>query len=415
MGLDDALDRDIGIVPCVIQMEETGVGADRETFECLDLVLEHQKQGCAEEIEDLVGYYVNPKSDKQVRELLFNRLRLPSVRRTQAGLPSTEDEALELLRDRHPVVPLIQDYRAKGILQCNFVSAVLRDLQHHGDGRVRPDISLITAVTGRLASKVVNLIAWPKDKELRRGFVAKPGCVFLSGDYSQIELRVLAHVAQEPTMLQAFREGLDLHRLTAADVTGKRLEDVTDEERQAAKRVNFGVPYGISAKGLHAMLEHLGWTLTGCEQFLAKYFLVRKKVALWMDATKAEARRHGYVRDFLGRICRVPEVKSVHHWIRSSGERQAINAPIQMGAQSIMKVAMAKLWPYIEIINQELGYCRVIIQIHDDLKLETEERLVPVVLPIVKHCMETAVKISVPIPVEFKMGKTWGSMEEVHG
>lgn len=412
-GLSDALARDCRVVPMVMDMEVNGTPASKDYFECLDLIYAAKLEDITAEIQQMVKYEINPGSDDQIADLLFNRLKLKAPRRTKGGGASTDDEVLNLLRNRNPVIPLIQDYRNAKVMKSNFVSSVLTNLALHGDGRVRPDFIMTRVVTGRLASKVVNLLAYPKEKLLRDGFQAGPGRVFVSGDYSQIELRVLAHMSQDEGMIECFMTGRDLHRETASVIFNIPPEEVTSEQRRAAKFVNFGIPYGRTAQGLLNQLEELGWTLFECEELLSGWHKTWRKASLYLTAVKDEARRYGLVRDLFGRYRLVPEVRSTFSHIREAGLRQAINAPIQSGSQGIIKEAMGLLVPVYREIQCQGHYITPLMQIHDDIVWEMDEGIVSWVIPIIKGIMENAVTLSVPITVEFKLGRKWGSMEGV--
>jgi DNA polymerase-1 len=243
--------------------------------------------------------------------------------------------------------------------------------------------------------------------------------VFVSGDYSQIELRVLAHVSQEPTMIEVFNSGGDIHNEMAAIVFKVLSELVSQAQRYAVKKVNFGIPYGITASGLFKFLGPVGWTLKDCERLIADWFYRFSQVAAYMDRTRTFARRHRYVEDMFGRRRLIPEVLSAHQFVREAGLRQAGNQPIQTGANSILKEAMAQLVPIYKRLQQDGHYIWPLLPIHDDLLWEMDESIITWAIPVIKAIMENClnymdppVPFSVPLVVDFKVGKRWGSMEK---
>jgi DNA polymerase-1 len=410
------LDRDCGVVPMVVDMERHGMEVDRPHFEQLGEDYEQRKWVVVEKIKDLVGYKVNPGSSDQVRDLLFKRLGLNPKWRTKDGADSTNAAALEALEDAHPVVPLITEYRELDKMQGTFVKGVLDNSARWTDERCRTHLLMITASTGRFAAKEPNLLAFPQEdrsaegKPLRDGFVAGEGKVFVSGDYSQIELRVLAHMSQEPTMLEVFRNGGDIHRETAAEVFKVPADLVTPAQRAAVKKVNFGIPYGITDIGLFKFLESDGWTRKACEQLINNWFSRFSNVAGFMNGVRTFARRHRYVEDMFGRRRLIPEVLSAHQFVREAGLRQAGNQPIQTGANSILKESMVRLTPVYKQLQREGHYIWPLLPIHDDLLWVMDEAVVSWVIPLIKSIMEGCVTLSVPIVVDFKVGKRWGSM-----
>lgn len=325
LGLEDTLNRDMGIVEMVVDMMDTGILLDMDWFEALRIMFEDDAQTTMVRIEALAGRYVNPNSSKQVGEMLM-----------EMGHPvnSTGSEELDRLRDV-PVVAAIQDYRQVQKLLGTYVVKMPRMVD--GEGRIHTDLSMTRTETGRLASSKPNLQNIPmrtkQGRLIRQGFVAQPGCRLVSGDLSQIEMRLAAHMSQDPYMMQIFLDGLDIHTMTAARAYRKDPADVDPKtERYPMKRTGFGVLYGITAAGLLDVFTHegvVGYTERDCERFIADWFATFPRVKEWERDVEAEARRTGMVRDMFGRVRYVPEVYSALPFVREAGLRQAVNAPIQ--------------------------------------------------------------------------------------
>jgi uracil-DNA glycosylase family 4 len=422
LDLEGPLERDCGIVPMIVDMEQTGIAVDIDYYKKLVQTYTERRDAEAKEIEALLGRPFDPASRDQVERLLFKEMKLKTKFKTKGGKDSTSSEVLETFEDEHPVVGHILKYREYDKMRAAFAEGVLRNALRHSDKRCHTHISTIRVVTGRLASKEPNLLAFPQParseegKPLRDGFVAGEGKVFLSGDYSQIELRVLAHESQEPTMIHIFHDGGDIHRATAAEVFEVDYAEVTDQQRYPIKTVNFGIPYGITASGLSRQLLKMGlegWNVEACDKLIEKWFKNFQHVAGYMSRIQSDARRYERVRDLYGRQRLIPEVRSAWEWVRSAGLRQAGNAPIQMGAGSIMKEAMRLLVPIYQDFNSQGTYIKPLLQIHDDLLWEVDELALPILMPIIKTVMENCTQLSVPLVVDFSVGKRWGSMEKI--
>jgi DNA polymerase-1 len=417
-NLQGPLDRDYSIVPMIIAMEKVGLQVDTNHMEELGESYAKRKLEVIDEIAAMFMRYIDPASHDQVRDLLFNQLGLKPKWRTKGGSLSTNQEVLETIEQDHPVVPLILKYRELDKMQGTFVGGVLSNCARHTDHRCHTRLSMIRVLTGRLAAKEPNLLAFPQPdrspegKPLRDGFTTDADKVYLSGDYSQIELRVLAHMSQEPTMMEVFHSGGDIHRETAAVVFKVTPAQVTSEQRYAVKTVNFGIPYGITAPGLFRFLGAKGYTKKDCSRLIDDWFNRFDKVAAYMESVRAFARRHGYVADMFGRRRLIPEVRSAHEFVREAGLRQACNLPIQSGAGGIIKEAMGQLVPFYELLQRQDLYTWPLLQIHDDLLWETLRSILPWAVPVIKEVMESCVTLSVPVIVDFKVGNTWGTMEK---
>lgn len=435
-GLQWALERDIGMAPLVLDMMANGIRVDRSKFGELEVELKRRLAELEDQIEAATGEQINPGSPLQTADLLFKKLKLKAVKRTPAGDASTDAKALSRIKDEHPAVKLIMEWREMSKLLTGFVQT-LPKLANPVDYRVHTTFRTTAVSTGRLSSSNPNLMNIPTRTELgrqiRNAFVADPGYTFVSGDYSQIEMRVAAHCSADPVLLKVFREGLDIHSQTASRMWGIPVDQLDDKEhRYPAKRVGFGVLYGISPEGLYREMVSSGaqgWTVARCGDLIDSWFGVYEGVKQYMADNLAYARRYQEVRDMWGRRRLIPGVKAVDQRIREEAYRQAGNAPIQSGAQGVIKEAMARLVPLVGLWNQEYADgtevlpVRALIQIHDDLVWEIREDLVGILVPMIQLVMETALEgavgaggrpigFLVPVKVDFKVGSPWGSMEK---
>jgi uracil-DNA glycosylase family 4 len=416
-GLSGVLERDLGMMPMVSDMTRYGMPVNLDTMAKLRSLNQERGWQTLTEIERMAGRYVNPNSPKQVAEVL-KQFGVGIKKKTKTGQVSTSKKVIEGLRGEHRIVDLICSCREYGKLIDSFIDPISRAAQADPDRRVHPSASTTTVATGRLAMRRPNLMAIPvrtqEGRELRDAFEAEDGFVFLSGDYSQVEMRVIAHDSQDPVMMDIFWRGADIHSETAAGMFEIPVTSVEEmAHRYPAKRVGFGILNDISAMGLQRefFMGGAGWWEEGkCQDLIDRWFRVYAGVRRKMDDYRLYSRRHREIRDMHGRRRWVPEVVSVHPYVVEAGLRQAANAPIQMGAQGIIKEAMRQLVP---VYSGFKGSIRPLIQIHDDLVWEVEEGLVGGIIPIIKDVMENAVKLSVPILVDFKAGKRWGSMAKI--
>ncbi len=414
MGLEGTLDRDMRMLPMVAQMQENGFGIDREKFKTIREEFERRKDELLSSIEAMVGP-INPCSPVQVADLLY-RLRLKKSPSLKKG--DTDLAALESIVHRHPVIKMIIDWRRYDKLIDSFIDVLLRKAD--SDDRIRTKLRVTRVITGRLSSSDPNLMAQPvrteEGRRIRECFNSRDGYTLVSADYSQIEMRVVAHISSDPAMIDVFRMGKDIHTATACAMFGVTPDKIDEmKHRYPAKRVGFGILNLISAGKLMRELTlggAEGWTEQKCQQLIWDWFSVYSGVRSWIEEQKAHARRFGYVRDMWGRIRLVPEVMSVHKNIVEAGIRQACNAPIQMGAQGIIKEAMAQLVPFVENWNASERNVLPLLQIHDDLIFEVRDGMVEEVVPVIKSVMEGCVSLSVPIKADVKVGKIWGKMEK---
>jgi DNA polymerase-1 len=364
------------------------------------------------QIQRTVGYAFNVNSTQQLSDALFKTLGLPTqgMRRTQSGHYSTAAGVLERLRDKHPVIDLILEYRELAKLKSTYVDALPQMVNPH-TGRVHTSYNQTGAVTGRISSSDPNLQNIPIRTELgrrvRRAFVAEPGWQLIGADYSQVELRVMAHISGDKGLLEAFARGEDIHATTAAAIMNVPLADVTSDKRRVAKAVNFGLSYGQTAYGL---ANATGLTQAEAEDFIKAYFERFPKVREYIDLTKASATRQGYVETLMGRRRYFPELlpgSNAPHNTRQAAERMAINAPIQGTAADIIKIAMIDL--HRELHRRDLR-TRMTLQVHDELVVEAPPEEIDVIKPLIRQVMEHAFELKAPLKVDLKTGQNWEEM-----
>lgn len=355
------------------------------------------------EIYMLAGEEFNINSPKQLGVILFEKLELKPVKKTKTGY-ATNADVLEKLRDKHPIVNFIMEYRQLAKLKSTYCDG-LRAVVNPNTRRIHSVFTQTVTVTGRLSSTEPNLQNIPTrtelGREIRKMFVAKEGYVLVDADYSQIELRVLAHIANDETMINAFRNNEDIHAVTASQVLGIPLEDVTKEQRSSAKAVNFGIVYGIGefslAQDLHISVKEAKAYI---ESYLEKYHGVRN----YMESIKEQAKKDGYVKTMLNRIRYIPELKSPNYNIRQFGERVALNTPIQGTAADIIKLAMVRVDN--RLINEGLK-SKLILQVHDELIVEAHKDEVDKVKQILSEEMQSAMELNVPLKVDMSTGHSW--------
>jgi len=399
------------LIKVLAEMEMAGILLDIPFFEEMSVQLETRLTEIEKQVIDLVGKAFNLNSTQQLSDVLFNRLGLQPpdrTRKTKSGHYSTSAAVLEGMRGDHPVVDLILEQRELSKLKSTYVDALPAAL-NPSTGRVHTSFNQTGSVTGRLASSNPNLQNIPIRSELgrrvRKGFIAKEGNVLLAIDYSQIELRIVAHMAQDTTMLAAFRSGQDIHATTAAAIYGVRLEEVTKDMRRHAKAVNFGLIYGMSAFGLTRSTE---LTLAESEDFVTAYFEKFPGVKRYLDNIRKVASEQGYVETLLGRRRYFPSLKNPSNQNqRNREEREAINAPIQGTAADIMKIAM------LDVANalQETGlHSKVLLQVHDEVVIECPQNELDDTIKVVTAAMESAYLLDIPLSTEARWGLTWGDL-----
>ena len=383
-------------------MEREGFLVDADALRALGEEFRAHIALLTDEIAALMGARINLNSPKQLGEMLFDRMGLPAPKKTQRGY-STSAEVLENLAAGHEVCAKILEYRKYQKLESTYIDSLL-NLQDAA-GRIHSRFDQVATATGRISSAAPNLQNIPVRTELgrqiRRAFIARPGCVLVDADYSQIELRVLAHMSGDETMIEAFREGQDIHARTAAEVYGVPLEQVTHEMRSASKAVNFGIVYGISD---FTLAKNISVSRKEAREFIERYFERYPGVKRYMDAAVAEGREKGYVTTLMGRRRYLPELASANFNLRSFGERCAMNSPIQGTAADIIKLAMIRVADAL----REGGYkARLILQVHDELIVEAPGDEQERVRALLKDCMEGVAALAVPLKTDISVGRDW--------
>jgi len=438
-------DVEMVLIPVLVAMERNGILLDTDLLREMSRELGEQLVKLEREIYSSVGHQFNINSPQQLGRVLFEELRLPQSRRTKSGY-STEASVMEALRGVHLVVEFVLQYRQLSKLKSTYID-VLPALINRKTGRVHTTFNQTGTATGRLSSSDPNLQNIPIRGELggkiRRAIIAPPEAYLLSGDYSQIDLRVLAHLSQDPGLIAAFAQDEDIHSATACRLFGVSRDEVTPEMRRNAKTVNFGVIYGMSDYGLEQATKLsrgvsrdevtpemrrnaktvnfgviYGMSDYGLEQatklsreeasqFIALYFEKYPKVKEYLETTKEQARKLGYVQTVLGRRRFLPEINSSNRVVREAAERMAINAPVQGSSADIIKIAMINL--HREMERRSLK-SKMLLQIHDELLFEVPEEEVEEMKSLVAEVMPSAFQLCVPLKVDIKVGRNWGEM-----
>ena len=383
-------------------MEKAGVAIDRKQLEEFGDMLSQRIADC----EGLIfGYSDGPfniNSTKQLGELLFDKLGLPPVKKTKTGY-STNADVLEKLKNKHPIIPAIMDYRMLTKLKSTYADGLLKVIDE--DGRIRTTFQNLVTATGRLSSTEPNLQNIPVrtdlGAEIRKMFIPKPGHVLVDADYSQIELRVLAHIAGDETMQEAFRSGMDIHTVTASQVFGVSPEAVTPLQRRNAKAVNFGIVYGISE---FSLAEDIGVSRYEAKEYIESYLANYHGVRAYMKDVVANAREDGYTQTLYGRKRYIPELTSSNFNIRQGAERIALNTPIQGTAADLIKLAMIRVY---NALQKHYPQATLLLQVHDELIIECPEEIAPGVAELISKEMEQVASLQVPLIAEAKWGSSW--------
>ncbi len=393
---------ELPLAKVLAQMEELGFAVDKAGIAEYGKIMQNKIDRLQDLVYEEVGYRFNLNSPKQLGEALFIKLGLPAGKKTKTGY-STNAEVLEKLRYEHPVVELILEYRTLAKIKSTYCDGLLKVVEE--DGRIHSSFNQTETRTGRISSTEPNLQNIPVrtdvGRELRKFFVAKEGCVLVDADYSQIELRVLAHVANDSGMIEAFKENDDIHRNTAAQVFHMPREMVTPLMRSRAKAVNFGIIYGI---GAFSLAKNIGVTRKEAEEYIKTYLDHFSGVRNYMTNVVEHAKETGYVETLFERRRYLPELSSSNFNLRSFGERVAMNMPIQGTAADIIKIAMIRV---VHRLEKEGLRARLILQVHDELIVEAPEEEAPLVQQLLTEEMEQAIHLSVPMVAEATIGKTW--------
>lgn len=395
-------DVELPLCPVLAEMERSGVYVDRDALSAFGTMLDDGIEQMKERIFRYAGGEFNINSTKQLGEVLFEKLQLPALKKTKRGY-STNAEVLEKLKNHHPIVGEILEYRKYTKLKSTYVDGL--DKQIAPDGRIHTCFQNTVTATGRLSSTEPNLqnipVRTPLGAQMRKMFLAEPGRVLVDADYSQIELRLLAHIAHDQTMCDGFKNGADIHTITASQVFGVAPEEVTKQMRSHAKAVNFGIVYGISEWSL---ADDIGVSMREAKEYMQRYFETYSGVYAYQRQIVEQAKQDGYVSTLHGRRRWLPELKSSNFNLRSFGERVALNMPIQGTAADIIKLAMIAVW---KRLKQEKLQAKLILQVHDELIVECPESEGEEVARILEEEMEQVVHLAVPLIAEAHVGKSW--------
>ncbi len=384
-------------------MQLDGIKIDCEQLKEFSKMLQERIDLVTKGIYDIAGEEFNINSPKQLGVILFEKLGLKALKKTKSGY-STNADVLEKLKDKHIIIPMIMDYRQLAKLKSTYCDGLMAVIDKE-DGRIHSNFTQTVTVTGRISSTEPNMQNIPVrtdlGRELRKMFVAEEGKVLIDADYSQIELRVLSHIAEDERMIDAFENDEDIHTVTAAQVFGVPVEEVTSAMRSSAKAVNFGIVYGI---GEYSLSQDIHVSVKEAKSYIDNYLEKYSGVRAYMENIKAEAKKNGYVKTLMNRIRYIPELKSSNFNIRSFGERVALNTPIQGTAADIIKLAMVRVW---ERLKKEKMETRLILQVHDELILESPISEKEKAASILKEEMENAIKLRVPLKVDLSTGNSW--------
>ena len=400
---------DLPLVPVLARMEQAGVKIDTAALAQMSTELEREIGIKAKEIQQIAGTEFNIGSPRQLGDVLFNKLNLPKpVKYGKGRTISTAVDVLETLAEDYPIARMVLDYRQLTKLKSTYVDT-LPALINRSTGRLHTTFGQTGTATGRLSSANPNLQNIPIRTELGRGiraaFIAEPGHVLLTADYSQIELRLLAHFSHDPLLVEAYRRGDDIHTLTASQVFGVPPLMVTPDHRRQAKVVNFGIVYGLSPFGLS---QNLGIEPSEAKQFIAAYFEKYSGVRKFIDKTLEEARRDLKVRTLFGRVRPIPDINSKNSNQRGFAERTAVNTPLQGTAADLIKVAMIRIDAAVR--ERELK-SRMTLQVHDELVFEVPEKEVETMQSLVREQMEKVHALAVPLLVEMGVGPNWRDLD----
>ena len=397
------IDVEMPLMRVLAEMEYEGVLVDKNMLEEYSVSLNEKVSELTKEIHQMADSEFNINSTKQLGEILFDKLKLPVVKKTKSGY-STDSDVLEKLYDEHPIIEKILEYRTLSKLKATYVDGMI-PLINPETKRIHAKFNQTVTATGRISCTEPNLqnipIRTELGRELRKIFVAKEGSVLLDADYSQVELRVLAHMSGDQTMIDAFNNDDDIHAITASQVFNTPLEEVTKQMRSEAKAVNFGIVYGISDFGL---ATNINTSRKKAKIYIEKYFETYPKIKEYMDNSVANCKEKGYVETLWGRRRYVPEINSNNYNVRQFGERVAMNAPIQGTAADIIKVAMVNIEKELREKNYE---SKLILQVHDELVIEAKESELEEVKELLVRNMQDVIKLSVELRADANIGKTW--------
>ena len=395
---------EIPLIPVLARMEQAGVLIDGDNLRRQSNELAKRMKELEEEAHAVAGQPFNLESPKQLQQILFEKLELPVIRKTPKGQPSTAEDVLSELAENYELPKLIIENRTISKLKSTYTDKLPEQINPR-TGRVHTSYHQAVAATGRLSSSNPNLqnipIRTPQGRRIRTAFIAPKGSLILAADYSQIELRIMAHLSGDKGLLKAFHEGVDVHRATAGEVFGADYDKVTDDQRRAAKAINFGLMYGMSAFGLGRQLDI---SRPEAQEYMDTYFARYPGVRTFMEKTREQARENGYVETLFGRRLYLPEINAGNMMRRQGAERAAINAPMQGTAADIIKFAMIKVDNWLQ--SGQRG-ARLVMQVHDELVLEVEEKQLETVRDAVIKHMSSAAELDVPLVVDAGFGPDW--------
>ncbi len=399
---------EIALLPILAKMENAGVLVDVEKLKTHSATLSQQISALEQDVYALAGQEFNLSSPKQLQEILYTQLKLPILKKTPTGQPSTAEDILQELALDYPIPKLVLVHRSLSKLKSTYADALPEQVNSQS-GRVHTSYQQAVTSTGRLSSTDPNLQNIPirseEGRKIRQAFIAPPGFKILSADYSQVELRIMAHLSNDPGLRRAFAENIDVHRATAAEVFGLPVDQVTSEQRRRAKAINFGLIYGMSAYGL---ARQLGIAREEAERYIQIYFSRYPKVQEYMESTRRLALKQGFVETLFGRRVGVADIRAAQQQRRLAAERQAINAPLQGTAADMIKLAMIAINHCIIEKNLPL---KMIMQVHDELVFEADAQSIDLLTTEIRHCMEGVAQLSVPLLVDIGAGPDW---DEAH-
>lgn len=399
---------ELPLIDILFQIERNGVLLDVDQLHAYGKEVLRQLEILEQQAHATAGQAFNLNSTQQIQEILFGQLKLPVTKKTPKGAPSTDESVLQQLALDYPLPRILLEYRMLAKLKSTYIDKLPR-MVNQNTGRVHTHYAQAVAVTGRLASNEPNLqnipIKTPAGRRIREAFIAPEGWYIISADYSQIELRIMAHISQDKGLLKAFTEGQDVHRVTAAEIFGMPVEQISQEQRRYAKVINFGLIYGMSEFGLAAQL---GIDRAAARNFIERYFIRYPGVADYMQRTREMAKQNGYVETVLGRRLQLSDIRSPQHNRRMGAERAAINAPMQGTAADIIKLAMIAVHNWLA---QTEAQSKLIMQVHDELVLEVPENESATVMQQLPVLMENVIKLDVPLVVQTGQGRNW---EQAH-
>jgi len=408
-NFDLMADMELPLIPVLADMELAGICLDTTFLNKMAKQFTADIDQLSQKIYKLAGREFNISSPQQLKEILFEDLKISpqGIKKTKTGL-STAAAELEKMQNLHPIIPLITEYRELTKLQSTYITA-LPSLVNKTTKRLHTSFNQTVTATGRLSSSDPNLQNIPVrtllGKKIRQAFVAPKNYTLLAADYSQIELRLVASLSQDPKMIASFKRGEDIHARTAAEIHKIPLEAVTKEIRRTAKEVNFGILYGLGSLGLS---QRTDLNRAEAKEFINKYFSIYQRVKDYIDKTKKFANQHGYSQTIFGRRRYLPEIHSTMPMLKAAAERMAINMPVQGTAADLMKLAMVKIYQNLPKISPDT---KIVLQVHDELVLEVPDKDLEAVAKFIKNTMENIHKLPVPLTVDLEKGQNWGELE----